>query len=63
MSDENKNTSVTADFSGDLDLLRDLEKMVADDDTDRSKFIRHLVRKERARRDRIAARRLQVRAA
>ena len=57
MTEEVKNTFVNIDFSSDLTLLDALGKMVEVDDTDRSKFIRNLIRKEQRRRDRIVARR------
>lgn len=50
MAEEKKNDQVNVDFSKFLDLLADLDGMVVDDDTDRSKFIRKLIREEKARR-------------
>jgi hypothetical protein len=48
---EGKNQhQVNVDFSKDVELYEDLEKMITADDTDRSKFIRKLVRQERDRR-------------
>ena len=48
---ENKNTFVNVDFSKFPELLDDLNEMIAEDgDTDRSKFIRKLIRQESARR-------------
>ncbi len=41
---------VNVDFTNFPELLDDLDKMVEDDDTDRSKFIRKLVRQENAHR-------------
>jgi len=49
MADE-KNTWVNVDFSKDPELLDALESMVTEDDTDRSKFIRKLIRQEQSRR-------------
>lgn len=48
--DEKEKLQVNVDFSGHQDLYKGLEEMVAEDMTDRSKFIRWLVRKEMKRR-------------
>lgn len=53
MAEEKKNDQVNVDFSKFLDLLDDLDEMVAEDFTDRSKFIRKLVRQEKARRQQL----------
>jgi hypothetical protein len=53
MAEEKKNDQVNVDFSKYLELLGDLDKMVAEDMTDRSKFIRKLVSQERARRQQL----------
>lgn len=53
MAEEKKNDQVNVDFSKFLDLLEDLDEMVAEDFTDRSKFIRKLVRQEKARRQQL----------
>lgn len=42
---------VNVDFTKFPELLVDLDQMVDDDGTDRSKFIRKLIREEKARRD------------
>ena len=47
---ETKSMQVNVDFSNFPDLLADLDEMVNEDFTDRSKFIRKLVRQEKARR-------------
>lgn len=47
---ENKNTFVNVDFSKDLELLEALDEMKRDDDLDRSKLIRKLIRQEYNRR-------------
>lgn len=49
MADETK-LQVNVDFSGYPELYKDLEAMVAEDMTDRSKFIRRLVQLEANRR-------------
>lgn len=49
MAEEKKQVNV--DFSKFPELLADLDQMVEEDDTDRSKFIRKLVKQEKARRD------------
>jgi len=38
----------------DPNLVDDLDKMVADDESDRSKFIRRLIRQEKARRQQLS---------
>ncbi len=48
---EKKSNQVNVDFSRDLDLLADLDQMVQADESDRSKFIRKLVRQEKVRRE------------
>lgn len=53
MAAEKKNDQVNVDFSKFLDLLDDLDSMVEEDFTDRSKFIRKLVRQEKARRQQL----------
>ena len=53
MAEEKKNDQVNVDFSKYLELLKDLDEMVAEDFTDRSKFIRKLVRQEKARRQQL----------
>lgn len=50
---ENKNTFVNVDFSKDLELLKTLDEMVQEDDLDRSKFIRKLIRQEQGRRQQL----------
>ena len=42
---------VNVDFSKFPELLVDLDQMVDDDGTDRSKFVRKLIREEKVRRD------------
>lgn len=49
MADETK-LQVNVDFTGHPELYKQLEAMVADDMTDRSKFIRRLVQQETNRR-------------
>lgn len=49
MADETK-LQVNVDFSGYPELYKELEAMVAEDMTDRSKFIRRLVQQEANRR-------------
>lgn len=53
MAEKKKNDQVNVDFSKWLDLLADLDSMVEEDDSDRSKFIRKLVRAEKARRQQL----------
>ncbi len=53
MAGEKKNDQVNVDFSKFLVLLDDLDEMVDEDFTDRSKFIRKLVRQEKARRQQL----------
>ena len=53
MTEEKKNDQVNVDFSKFLDLLDDLDGMVEEDDTDRSKFVRKLIREEKARRQQL----------
>lgn len=48
---DKKNPFVNVDFSKDLELLDSLDQMVETDDTDRSKFMRKLVRQEKLRRE------------
>ena len=48
---EEKNKLVHVDFRKYPELLEALDNMVNDDDSDRSKFIRNLVKQEKARRD------------
>lgn len=50
MKEEKKNDQVNVDFSKFPELLEELDEMVAQDDLDRSKFIRKLVRQEKLRR-------------
>lgn len=50
MAEKKKNDQVNVDFSKFPELLDDLDQMVDEDGTDRSKFIRKLVRQEKARR-------------
>jgi len=45
-----KSEQVNVDFSKFPELLNDLDEMVLEDDLDRSKLIRKLVRQEKARR-------------
>lgn len=54
MAEEKKNDQVNVDFSKFLDLLDDLDGMVEEDDTDRSKLIRKLIREEKARRQQLS---------
>jgi hypothetical protein len=51
MADEKKNDQVNVDFSKFPELLAALDSMVEDDFTDRSKFVRKLIREEKARRE------------
>lgn len=48
---DDKNKLVHVDFSKYPELLEALDQMVNDDDLDRSKFIRKLVKQEKARRE------------
>lgn len=48
---EEKNKLVHVDFSKYPELLEALDQMVEDDDSDRSKLIRKLVKQEKTRRD------------
>lgn len=50
MASDEKKKQVNVDFSKDPDLLTELDDMVKADESDRSKFIRKLVRQEAARR-------------
>lgn len=50
MADEKKNDQVNVDFSKFPELLSALDSMVEADFTDRSKFIRKLIREEQERR-------------
>jgi metal-responsive CopG/Arc/MetJ family transcriptional regulator len=49
MADTEKN-KVWVHVLVEKDLAKDLDGMVAEDDSDRSKFIRNLIRQEKARR-------------
>ncbi|HAR46111.1 MAG TPA: hypothetical protein DCS05_08060 [Nitrospiraceae bacterium] len=53
MTDEPKPLQVNVNFDKDPELLKDLDRMVKDDDTDRSKFIRRLIRQEAASRQQL----------
>lgn len=48
--EEDKNTLVHVEFKKYPELLSGLDQMVEEDDSDRSKFIRNLVKQEIARR-------------
>jgi len=50
MSDTEKNKT-WVHILVEKDLARDLDEMVVEDDSDRSKFIRKLIRQEKARRE------------
>ncbi len=50
MPEEKERLQVNVDFTDYPELYQDLFKMIEADDTDRSKFIRKLVREEIARR-------------
>lgn len=50
MADKNNSKQVNVDFSNFPELLESLEQMVTEDMTDRSKFIRNLIRQEKERR-------------
>jgi metal-responsive CopG/Arc/MetJ family transcriptional regulator len=50
MADTNENTKVAVEFKDFPELLEAMDQMVVDDDTDRSKFIRKLIRQEQSRR-------------
>ncbi len=50
MADEKEKQQVNVDFSNFPELLKALDEMVKADDSDRSKFIRNLVRKEQSSR-------------
>ena len=51
--DEGKNPQLNVSFEKDPELLAELDRMVVEDGTDRSKFIRRLVRQELARRQQL----------
>ena len=53
MAEDKKNDQVNVDFSKFPELLDALDTMVGDDFTDRSKFVRKLVRQEQARRQQL----------
>jgi len=53
MDDKKIKPQVNVDFSKSPELLIDLDKLVKEDGTDRSKFIRKLVRQEIARRQQL----------
>lgn len=50
MADELKPIQVNTDFTKNPELLTQLDDMVREDESDRSKFIRKLIRQEYARR-------------
>lgn len=55
MADEkNEKLQVNVDFTGFPELYREMEAVIEKEDTDRSKYIRRLVREDLARRKQMA---------